>query len=255
MGVKRACFLNCGTVSAPHSGIEIFGDSHQTMILPVAPALLDTDDGYVLYDTGLHPDGIEDPDRIWGDMKSAVVDFGPENTITNQLKLAGVDPSEIKYVINSHLHFDHTGGNHLFPHATFMVQKTELRFALHPSDYFSACYLDTHMKEPEKYILLDGSTTVLGDILLLFTPGHTPGHQSMVFSLPKSGTFVLPADSAHSYANMEGNSPSGFGTYSMEEAMSVRQMNAIAEYLHGKVWVQHDPDFWKDCKPAPYWYE
>ena len=124
MSVKRACFLNCGTVSAPHSGIEIFGDSHKTMVLPVAPALLDTDDGYVLYDTGLHPDGLTDPDGIWGDMKSAVVDFGPENTITHQLELAGV-----------------------------------------------------------------------------------------------------------------------------------RQMNAIAQYLHGRVLVQHDPEFWKDVQGAPYWYE
>ena len=116
--------------------------------------------------------------------------------LEDSLLETGFHPGDIRLVINTHLHFDHAGGNTRrsepdgppalrlsFPNATYVVQRQELEFARHLNERTRASYL-AHNFEPVaeagRWRLLDGPGEILPGISALPTPGHVPFHQSLV---------------------------------------------------------------------------
>ena len=97
--------------------------------------------------------------------------------VVGQLAALGVKPDDIRYVVNSHFHFDHCGCNASFPRATFLVQRAELALARAEPKRYDAKDWDL----PLEYRAVDGEHDVFGDgsVVLLPTPGHTAGHQSL----------------------------------------------------------------------------
>jgi N-acyl homoserine lactone hydrolase len=102
-------------------------------------------------------------------------------------------------VINTHLHFDHAGNNFLFPGARIVVQREQYEFAdgheSFPNQYWNLPELH--------YELVDGRAEVLPGVEVLPTPGHVPGHQSVLLTLPETGTVVLSGDAVHVAASYE----------------------------------------------------
>lgn len=99
---------------------------------------------------------------------------------------AGVSVEDVARVINCHLHFDHSGENHLFPKRPIFAQRTEYADA-HTEDYTMPVVYDFPGAEFE---LLDGEAEVMPGIRIVPTPGHTPGHQSVVVET-KQGRIVI----------------------------------------------------------------
>jgi len=97
-------------------------------------------------------------------------------------------------VILSHMHWDHVGGCKFFPHATFVMQCAEYRFALWPDSAFSKPNVRDLFVGMSKLDLREGDGEVVSGIWVKASPGHTPGHQSVLVSLPKSGTILLACD-------------------------------------------------------------
>jgi glyoxylase-like metal-dependent hydrolase (beta-lactamase superfamily II) len=155
-----------------------------------------------------HPDGLVLIDTALGNKEEArFLDiYGVENQglegatqLEDALASVGFLPGDIRWVINTHLHFDHAGGNttmdpdleadarrHVrptFPNATYVVQRAELEFARHTNERTRASYLP-HNFEPiaaaGRWRLLDGEGEVLPGISVRLTPGHVPFHQSVV---------------------------------------------------------------------------
>jgi glyoxylase-like metal-dependent hydrolase (beta-lactamase superfamily II) len=108
------------------------------------------------------------------------------------IRAAGHTPDDIAFVINTHLHFDHAGGNTLrdaageirpaFPHARYLVQRGEYEFATHTNErtagsYFPHNYVPIH--ESGLLDLVEGEREVLPGIRVMPTPGHVPFHQSI----------------------------------------------------------------------------
>lgn len=105
--------------------------------------------------------------------------FAPvHHPIDDALAEVGVRRDDVRMVINSHLHFDHCGNNGLFPGVPLVVQRTEYEEARQP-DYTIPEWVDFPGAE---WRPVDGETEVLPGIRVLPTPGHTPGHQSVVVS-------------------------------------------------------------------------
>ena len=98
-------------------------------------------------------------------------------TATEALLDAGLDPADISAIVNSHLHFDHAGGNHEFPGVPIYVQKAELEAAAEP-DYtfpkFAFDFPDANLQ------VIDGEHELRPGVRIVPTPGHTPGHQSLL---------------------------------------------------------------------------
>jgi glyoxylase-like metal-dependent hydrolase (beta-lactamase superfamily II) len=168
-----------------------------------------------------HPDGLVLIDTALGNKEdSKFLDiYGVENQglegatqLEDALASAGFLPRDVKWVINTHLHFDHAGGNttmdpdlegdprrHVrptFPNATYVVQRGDLEFARHTNERTRASYLP-HNFEPiaaaRRWRLLDGDGEVLSGISVRVTPGHVPFHQ-VVLLRDRGETAVFVGD-------------------------------------------------------------
>src|SRR5438046_7856903 len=132
---------------------------HLTMEIPVHGFLMKHPAGAGLVDTG------------YGTPLALIKDYRPVNaSVAEALRRHDVDPSDIRWVINSHLHFDHCGQNAVFPHAPFYVQRVEYegrhRYADTPAEWLEFA--------GARVALVDGERELVSHARVLTTPGHTP---------------------------------------------------------------------------------
>lgn len=132
--------------------------------------------GFLLFDTGMGSD--PDVDRHYRPVR---------RPLSEALGRAGVRLDEVLLVVNCHLHVDHCGGNPALAGRPVFVQGTELDIARVTPDYTLPQLMDF---PGARYERLDGATEVEPDILVIPTPGHTDGHQSLVIHC-EDGTVVL----------------------------------------------------------------
>ena len=152
--------------------------------MPVYVHLIEHPQGRVLVDTGfteLHPAVDDMEPRIF-----------PLDTL--DLDLASVD-----MVVNTHLHFDHLGGNHLFPGVPIYVQRQELEDARGPEEYTIPEWVDPPGVE---YVPVDGELELLPGVRLLPAPGHTRGSQIVVIEAD-GGPVVIAGDTAVFFGELD----------------------------------------------------
>ena len=159
--------------------------------------------GNVAVDTGIDPRVYADPQGYWGGLVRALTPRGDEGDgLVPRLQEAGFSPDDIRYVICTHLHMDHAGGNRFLPKATFLVQQAELDFApgMEGNGYYRSDW-----DYPLDYKTVDGETDLFGDglVRLVPLPGHTPGFMAVSLKLPQ-GPVVLAGDSCPLAENLAG---------------------------------------------------
>ncbi|MGD0484141.1 MAG: MBL fold metallo-hydrolase [Gemmatimonadales bacterium] len=181
-----------GVVPKPLWQRHIAPDERNRIPLALRCLLVEHPDGLVLVDTGIgNKEGSKFLD-IYGVENAGTAGEGPTR-LEDALAAAGFRPDDVHWVINTHLHFDHAGGNTVrrpdgsvdlaFPEAFYVMQRRELDFAAHPNERTQASYLPPNfapVAASGRLRLVDGETEVLPGILLLPTPGHVPYHQSVV---------------------------------------------------------------------------
>jgi N-acyl homoserine lactone hydrolase len=137
-------------------------------------------DGRVLVDTGMI-DSTPELEKEWG------VRFD-----------ASLIPRDVVCVINTHLHFDHCGGNRLFRGTPIHVQRAE-REAARADDYTIRTWVEF---EGATYVEHDGEAEILPGVRVLPTPGHTPGHQSVLVDTD-DGLVVLAGDVGYTWKQFD----------------------------------------------------
>jgi glyoxylase-like metal-dependent hydrolase (beta-lactamase superfamily II) len=184
-----------GVVPKPLWSRLVVPDERNRIQLAMRCLLIEHPDGLVLVDTGLGDK--EDPKfhDIYA-IENAGTDPGPTQ-LEDAIRAAGHRSEEVKWVINTHLHFDHAGGNTLravtsqspvrlaFPNATYVVQKNELEFARHTNERTRASYMAPNFEPVAaagRWALIEGDVEILPGIRSRLTPGHIPWHQSIVVS-------------------------------------------------------------------------
>jgi len=171
---------------------------------------------------------------IWvvrGNGETLIVDCGVAPALAKERQIAayinpasvlarmGIDASQAKRVVITHVNFDHISGIELFPNAVFYIQKKEFNFwikdavAKKPpfvrvSDPVGNRYLAT-LEGTERLALIDGDKEILPGIELLLAPGHTPGLQVVAVNTAR-GTAILGSDCGHLFRNYEEEIPSCF---------------------------------------------
>ncbi len=245
-----------GVVPLPLWSKRVQPDQRNRIPLAMRCLLIEHPDGLVLIDTALGNKEDAKFHDIYG-----IANNGLEGAtqLEDALAAAGFLPRDVRWVINTHLHFDHAGGNttmdpeleadarrHVrptFPNATYVVQRGELEFARHTNERTRASYLP-HNFEPiaaaGRWRLLEGEGEVLPGISVRLTPGHVPYHQAV---LVQSGgeTAAFLADLIPTTAHLPLPWIMGYDLEPLRTLESKRALlrDAIA---HGwKLVFEHDP--------------
>lgn len=210
--------------------------------VPIYAVLLNTSDGYVLVDTGMNPDGVTNPEMTWGcRAKELVPTVVKEDDIRNRLKEIGVDVDDIKYVINTHMHWDHTGGNRFFEKSTFIVQNEEYRYAYFPDNALKSSYMKNHFDYNLNYNLISGDYDVCEGVRVLSTPGHTAGHQSVLAIFEGGGSLIIGGDAVYTYDNFKNVIPPG-NCYDQKLAvLSLHKLRTIQMLTNAEMLPSHEP--------------
>jgi N-acyl homoserine lactone hydrolase len=253
----RLYVMSCGRIRGRKTIFLPETPKEQYMESPVPVFLITHPDGNVLFDTGPNPEVFEDPESVWGGIAKVFQPIGDkESSVVAQLEKIGLTPDEVKYVVNSHLHFDHAGGNRFFPRATFLVTALELACARRP-ELEGKGYIRSDWDLPLDYRRVDGELDIFSDgLLVLFPmPGHTPGHQTMMVRLQRYGPIILSGDSVPCRENFEDRVLPRNNLDNEEAIRSVDRLHHLADREKAMVIYGHDADFWKTLKKAPEYYD
>jgi N-acyl homoserine lactone hydrolase len=145
--------------------------------------------------------------------------------LVDGLKGAGYRPGDISIVINTHLHFDHCGWNSAFKKARFIAQRSELEYAKNPHKFQRDGYYKPFF-EGLPFELVEGDHEVTEDVKIVFTPGHTPGHQSIVVSW-KGKNYIFCGDTGAVAENIQKRNVIGITTDPVKCLESIDRLRAI----------------------------
>ena len=229
-------FFEAGTLKSQKHYFTLNSGVGDDFEVPVPFLLIDHPQGKVLFDTGCAFETINEKEEHWGDVLAA---YDPvmtqEQWCVNAIEKAGCSAEEIKYVILSHLHLDHAGCVGHFPNARYIVQRDELHFAYVPDPYMKAAYIRKDFDKDVDWFILNGWDDDRfdlfddGAIQIYFTPGHTPGHQSILVNLPESGPMFFAADACYTSDNLENGTLPGLMWSAGETVRSVERMRFLQE--------------------------
>lgn len=256
MAVQRLYVLLCGFEIIPKTVSTRGRGARFVMSEPISAYLIETNEGLILFDTGINTDNIWDKDKAEAYFTNKgwnppPVVF-PEHDLLKQLADIGVGPADVSKVVLSHMHADHTGNLKHFTHVPVVVQRAEYDHAFAspaPNAFFPTDY---DMPGIE-WRIVDGDWSATRGLTFVATRGHTPGHQSAVLDLPRTGRVVLTADAGDLQENFDEEVLPGESIDDPAALASIRKLKALA--AGGQLFLGHDPQFVQRLRLAPDYYD
>ena len=237
-----------GVVPKPLWEKRIPADERNRIPLAMRCLLVETPDALVLIDTGAGNKEDEKFHHIYG-----LENEGSPTRLEDAIRDAGFSPEDVDLVIDTHLHFDHAGGNTwrdeegsvrlAFPRARYVVQRGEWEFAHSRNERVRASYLPDNfdpVAEADRFTFVEGEHEILPGIRLLPTPGHTPYHQSVLLS-SEDETACFLADVIPTSAHLP--LPWIMG-YDLEPLVTLESKRGLLARAKDEDWLlifEHDP--------------
>jgi N-acyl homoserine lactone hydrolase len=204
---------------------------------------------WLMYDTGLGDNHAGRQDEIV-DMPLAMT-----RRLFPQLAQIGLKRSDVKLVALSHFHFDHVRNLAALPRATLLLQRAEAaEMAAHPYPFTPTDAAARLRREPIR--LLDGDHDVFGDgsVVLLATPGHSPGHQSLLVRLAHTGPVVLTGD-LYLYAAKRRLGRIPEAEKASGTPASRARIEAIVAHERAQLWIEHYFALVRATRKLPRFYD
>lgn len=245
---SRLVAMPGATVTMRESELMV-GGSDRMIELPVPTFVIEHPKGLVLFDTGCHPEVAVDATGYWGRIADYLqVKFAPELVVDEQLRNHGYRPEDIRFVVVSHLHLDHAGGLALFPNARFFIMKGELNYAYWPEKRHRAAFKINDLMPTRRFdwVELEGDTDLFedGSLLMMKTPGHTPGESSLRVRIRGRQPLVLTGDTLHIRGQFNTLQPSEADYDAAAASASIGRLKELRDLGEARVWVMHDPEDW-----------
>jgi glyoxylase-like metal-dependent hydrolase (beta-lactamase superfamily II) len=261
----RLHMLEGGSIKCRVHNVKLGQGQGEPFEFPVPWFVIEHPSGLAVIDGGMAPACADDPLRHWGPIANTYWPvMAPEQACVPALEAAGFDPADVRYLLQSHLHLDHTGGIaaiESFPNAEVIATRTDYEYAHAPDWYADAVYIDDDFRKPGvRWALLDDHEDgydVFGDgsVRCWHTPGHAPGHQSFEVRLANSGTFMLTIDAAYTTDHWEERALPGFLASAVDTVRSVRKLHRLAHRSGATVVTGHDPEAWPTFRHVPEAYD
>jgi N-acyl homoserine lactone hydrolase len=225
--------FECGTPQAPVAVNPRFSDTYAYGDLKLqfvySCYLIKHGDEYLLWDTG---------------HAMTMPNVAPKVSLVDLLAKIDIKPDQIKYVGISHYHADHTGQVNSFPNATLLIGKGDWDAITSPKPAEGVNFkpFEHWSKGEGKVEPLPLDKDVFGDgtVIMLYTPGHTPGHHSLLVKLPQMGNVIITGDAAHFRENYDTDGVPSFNVDHAQTVASLERLKKIAANLKATVIIQHD---------------
>lgn len=234
---------------------------------PCYSVLIEHDDGRYLFDTGY------DFDHVMRVLPFEKPIQDPAQTLPGQLAKLGLKTADVNYVINSHYHFDHCGGNKHFQSACTLCHAKELAAAGNCQPFEHLGYSDLSfapglaaqrgLKLPAdpaldlytpKFETLEGDQEIAKGIWLFETPGHTAGHYSLMVELKHRRPMLFTADACYSKKSMDMMCISSFHLDPTASLASMKRLKALAEKHDAELFYSHDLESFKGYRTGADYY-
>jgi N-acyl homoserine lactone hydrolase len=225
--------LDCGTPQEPVPVNQRFSDTYSYGDLKLqfvySCYIIKHGDQYLLWDTG---------------HAMTTPKVAPKVSIVDQLAKLQIKPEQVTYVGISHYHGDHTGQVASFPKATLLIGAREWDAITAPKpaegvNYkpFEGWIKGENKVEPQN---LDKDVFGDGSVIILRTPGHTPGHQSLMVKLPQMGNVIISGDAMHFRENYEKDGVPAFNYDRAQTLASMDRLRKLAATFKATIIIQHD---------------
>lgn len=238
---ERLHAINGGLAVAPDRSVYTPGEkSGRPVTLPCNAYLIRHRGELLLWDTGID-------DALAAESGGRIIAHGLRGIVIrplrDQLDDLGLRPEDVTRVVLSHAHFDHVGNAGLFAHATWHIQCREHE-AMFAPDREQRGYVPALCEtlRSARIELMDGDADLFGDgaLTVLSTPGHTPGHCSMLVRLPRTGPVLLAADVAHYRYNLDRRCVPGMNSDPGQSRTSMDRIEQVARDEGARLWLNHD---------------
>jgi 4-pyridoxolactonase len=250
MTAKKVYILDSGSLVIDRSEVLWHLDVGTPVRFPVYSVLIEHPDGLIMYDTGY------DLDHVNRVLPFELPEQTAEQTIPAQLEACGFDPEQIGFLINSHFHFDHVGGNKHLTNATNLVSREELRHAKVPEPFERLGYSDLTFDYPgTKYEQVCGDIEIAEGVWLYETPGHTAGHYSLLVEMDDQPSMIFAGDAAYTYESIERQIVGGFHLDPTAALESLRRLKYLARSHGAKIYPSHEMEPFRTWTKAPAYYE
>ena len=249
MGIKLT-LLNCGLLDADRSVIHPGDDSYRRVLLPIPALLIQSEGRSILIDSGNplvaagNPQGLE---QAYGTDPAWIRPMVAANQrIDEQLRLLGLRIEDLDLVINTHLHFDHAGGNAVFAaRQSIAVQTAELQEVRINTE----SYMPVWDAPGLQFQAVEGDWSPLPGIEMLLTPGHTPGHQSLLIRLAER-PWLFTVDAVYTEEHWREDKLGAVADVATARA-SLERLRQIAQQENARLVFGHDLAQWESFGMSP----
>ncbi|MDH6268587.1 N-acyl homoserine lactone hydrolase [Rhizobium sp. SG_E_25_P2] len=223
--------------------------------IPVPSYLVQTNDGAnILIDTGWPRSFVDCPINPIG----LTIEMRPEDALASRLAEIGLHPSDIDYLVCTHLDDDHSGNHDMFESAELIIQRRHYDLAKSGHPRFAANR--AFWGHPSlRYRPIDGDFDLAPGVKLLETSGHVPGHQSVLVRLPVTGAVLLAADAVMHSSMADAETRRLFVTDMQDEASIRRSTQKISDIALSEnaafVVYGHDAQQWSTLRHSPEFYD
>jgi 4-pyridoxolactonase len=247
---KKVYILDGGSLVIDRSEVLWHIDVGTPVRFPVYSVVIEHPEGVFMFDTGY------DLAHVQKVLPFELPEQTDQQTVPTQLKAAGFEPEQVGYVMNSHFHFDHVGGNRYLTEATTLVSKEELRHAKVPEPFEHLGYSDLSFDfSGVKYEKVAGDVEIFDGIWLYETPGHTAGHYSLLVEVDGGPSMIFAGDAAYTQENLQREIVGGFHLDPTSAVESIRRLKRLARQREAEIFPSHEMEPFLKWKKAPEYYE